>query len=285
MPTPRILERGSGWPLILIPGIQGRCEWGLPTFDALGAVGRAVTYSLADEPSSHFPWSEEDGFDNYLRQLADVIDRTTAVPPVLVGISFGGLIAAEFVARHPDRVAGLVLASAPPPTWTLPKRAQRYLLAPRLMAPVFWLGAPLRAYPEVRAAIPQPRARVGFLVDQGLRIAAAPPSSGRMARRLRWLRQATSALIAPLDVPALIVTGEPSLERVVPPESTLEYLRWLPSARVVTMAGTGHGGTVTRPLEFASHIREWLHQLPPVRSAAGPPVGASEEFVRAHRVP
>lgn len=282
MRPPRILERGSGRPLILIPGIQGRCEWGLPTLDALATMGRAITYSLADEPSSRFAWTDADGFENYLRQLADVIARTASVPPVLVGVSFGGLIAAEFAARHPDHVAGLVLASAPPPAWNLPRRAERYLVAPRLMAPVFWLGAPLRAYPEVKAAIPAPRARLGFLVDQGLRIVKAPPSSGRMVRRLRWLRQATSALTGPLDIPTLIVTGEPSLERVVPPESTLEYLRWMPSASVVTMADTGHGGTVTRPLEFASHVRTWLQHLPPARAAAATSAGHAEEFVRAH---
>lgn len=283
MAPPNILERGSGRPLIVIPGIQGRCEWGLPTVDALATMGRAITYSLADEPSSDFAWREDAGFENYLTQLADVIERTTTVPPVLVGISFGGRIAAEFAARHPGKVAGLVLASAPPPDWTLPRRAARYLIAPRLMAPVFWLGAPFRTYPEVKAAIPQPRARVGFLVDQGWRIATAPPSSGRMVRRLQWLRGSASALTKPLDLPSLIVTGEPALERVVPPEATLEYLRWLPAARVVTLSGTGHGGTVTRPLEFADHVRRWLHQqVPPAHAAR--PGGAAQEFVRAHRV-
>ena len=114
--------------------------------------------------------------------------------PLLVGVSYGGLVVAEFAARHPDRVAGLVIASAPPPTWTPDRRVRRYLAAPRLLAPAFWLGAPMRAYPELKAAIPELGARLRFALAQGRRVVTAPPSSGRMARRLEWLQQARFVL-------------------------------------------------------------------------------------------
>lgn len=266
--SPRILEAGFGRPLVLIPGIQGRCEWSLPTFDALAGLGHAVTYSLADEPTSAFPWDEAAGFENYLSQLAAVVRRTCPLPPVLVGISYGGLIAAEYAARHPEAVAGLVLASAPPPGWTLPARAQRYLKAPRLMAPVFWLGAPLRAYPEVHAAIPRAGERLRFLATQGARIAKAPASSARMVRRLRWITSSDFSLNHQLDVPAMLVTGETRLERVVPPEATLAYKTWLPQASVVTLDRTGHGGTITQPEAFASHVGRFLMHLAPARPHA-----------------
>jgi pimeloyl-ACP methyl ester carboxylesterase len=282
--APRIVERGRGRPLILIPGIQGRCEWGLRTLDALATLGHAVTFSLADEPSSGFSWRESAGFENYLAQLDEVIERTSPIPPVLVGISYGGLIAAEYLARRQGVAAGLVLASAPPPAWSLPARASRYLVAPRLMAPIFWLGAPLRAYPEVKAAIPGRRARLDFLIEQGLRIAAAPASSRRMARRLKWLAAAETALDRPLPIPSLIVTGVPALERVVPPEDTLAYRTWLPNARVVTLPGTGHGGTITRPREFAERVGEWLQSLSSARSAPDPQPTLVQERPRAHRI-
>lgn len=282
MPT-RIREAGFGRPLVLIPGIQGRFEWSVPTFDALARLGRAVTYSLADEPTSDFAWDDGAGFDNYVRQLEDVIRATCPIPPVLVGISYGGLIAAEYLARRPGAAAGLVLASAPPPGWTLPPRAQRYLRAPRLMAPVFWLGAPLRAYPEVRAAIPKVSDRLRFLAEQGTRIAKAPASSARMVRRLRWLASSRFALDRPLDVPALVVTGEPALERVVPPEATLAYTTWLPHASVVTLPRTGHGGTITQPDAFAGHVGRFLMQLAPARPQASGH-RFQQEHVRAYGV-
>ena len=280
----RIIQRGEGPPIVLVPGIQGRYEWGLPTVDALAPLGRVITFSLCDEPSSGFDWTDAAGFENYLTQLDDVLRATGVRKPLIVGISYGGLIAAEYAARHPAGVAGLVLASAPPPGWTLPARAQRYLLAPRLMAPAFWLGAPVRAYPELKAAIPSGRDRWHFVVDHGLRIAGAPASSARMVRRLRWLSSGRFSLDHPIDIPALIVTGEPGLERVVPPEDTLRYRAWLPHARVVTMAHTGHAGTVTRAEEFARLIADFMLESPgpPV---AGPPSPSAARSIRADRVP
>lgn len=257
----QIVERGRGTPIVVVPGVQGRWEWMAPTMDALAAHGRAITYSLCDEPSSGFAWSEARGFENYLGQLDDVLSTTGAEHPVLVGISYGGLVAAEFAARHPDRVAGLVIASAPPPNWTPDRRVRRYLVAPRLMAPMFWIGAPLRAYPEIKAAIPGVGERLRFAITQGLRVVAAPAAAGRMARRLRWLQEAAFAVDRPVPVPALIVTGDAALERVVPPGQTAEYLAWLPRACAVTMSHTGHSGTITKSREFAALVGEFVAGL------------------------
>lgn len=257
----RIVERGEGAPIVVVPGIQGRWEWMGGTLDALAVHGRAITYSLCDEPTSGFAWRVDREFENYLDQLDEVLAATRAERPVLVGVSYGGLIAAEYAARHAGRVAGLVIASAPPPTWKPDQRASRYLSAPRLLAPAFWLGAPLRVYPELKAAIPDSWARWQFAVVQGLRVVGAPPSSGRMARRLRWIQSAHFALDHALDVPALIVTGEAALERVVPPALTEEYLSWLPRARAVTLRGTGHGGTVTKSREFASLVHAFSAEV------------------------
>lgn len=280
---PRIIERGQGRPIVIVPGIQGRFEWGLPTVEALAALGRVITYSLADEPTSGFAWSESAGFENYLTQLADVIRATAVERPVLVGVSYGGLIAAEYAARHPSAVGALVLASAPPPAWRLPPRAERYLEAPRLMAPVFWIGAPLRVYPELKAALPDSRRRWQFAAGHGLTIAMAPASPARMVRRLRWMAAVRFSLDRAIDVPALIVTGEAGLERVVPPADTLQYRTWLPDARVVTLTGTGHNGTVMKPRQFAEAVAGLLADLPETADLAAVSNLRSEQ-VRAHRV-
>ena len=278
----RITERGHGRPIVVVPGIQGRCEWGLPTVEALARHGRVLTYSLADEPSSGSPWTDAAGFENYLTQLADVLRATNAVDPVLVGISYGGLVAAEFVARHPGQASALVVASAPPPSWRLPDRMARYLKAPRLLAPLFWLGAPVRVYPELRTALPNSTERWRLVRQHGRTMAAAPVSTARMARRLRWLAAAHFSTDRPIDLPALIVTGEPGLERVVPPADTLRYQHWMRGARVVTLAGTGHCGTVTRATAGADAVAGFLGDTPVARRAAAPAAVFPSEMVRAH---
>ena len=70
---PGIIQQGEGLPIVVVPGIQGRWEWMAPTMDALAAHGRAITYSLCDEPTSGFAWSTERGFENYRRNLEQIL--------------------------------------------------------------------------------------------------------------------------------------------------------------------------------------------------------------------
>jgi pimeloyl-ACP methyl ester carboxylesterase len=62
------------------------------------------------------------------------------------------------------------------------------------------------------------------------------------------------AAITPPQVPALVITGDPALDRVVPAAATREYLAWLPHARLATIERTGHLGFITRPEIFSELV-------------------------------
>lgn len=246
-----MVDRGSGVPFVLVPGIQGRWEWMAPTVDALAPHGRVLTFSLCDEPTSGFACVPARGFENYLEQLGAVLDMAGLERAVLVGISYGGLIAAEFAARHPDRVAGLVLASALPADWQPDRRARFYLRAPRLLSPLFCLGAPLRLYPELAAAFPEVGSRVRFSLTHGRNVLRAFLSPTRMAQRVEWATQFSFAHGARITAPTLIVTGEERLDRVVPLAVTARCAARLNDVTYATLPRTGHIGSVTRPADFA----------------------------------
>src|SRR5262245_13280819 len=135
-----LIDLGHGAPVVLIPGIQGRWEWMKPTVEALSARCRVLTFSLADEPTARAD-SEAPGFDAYVAQVRQALDQARLERAVICGMSYGGLVAAGFAARHPERVAALVMASALPPSWQLNDRARFYLRAPWLFAPLFCLGS------------------------------------------------------------------------------------------------------------------------------------------------
>ena len=50
-----MIDRGTGTPVVMMPGIQGRWEWLGPAVDALAERCRVITFSLCDEPTSGFP--------------------------------------------------------------------------------------------------------------------------------------------------------------------------------------------------------------------------------------
>jgi pimeloyl-ACP methyl ester carboxylesterase len=257
----KIIDVGSGSPIVLIPGIQGRWEWMKPAVDALAVCARVITFSLADEPTSDATFDPANGFDNYVQQVMEAIDESGLERAVICGVSYGGLIAAAFAARHPDRVSGLILVSALPPTWQPNERARFYLRAPLLLSPIFIIGA-LQMYAEIAAAAPGAFRAPLIAARQGLTALRHMFSPRRMARRVRLLGGLSLVEeLRDVRVPTLIVTGEEALDRAVPVRATREYARMWPHARQATIERTGHLGLVTRPREFAGIVTQFIKTM------------------------
>jgi pimeloyl-ACP methyl ester carboxylesterase len=253
-----IVDIGRGTPLVLIPGLQGRWEWMRPTVDALAKHHRVITFSLCDEPTSAFPCDPDKGFGNFIEQVDLALERLNVAKAVIVGVSYGGLIASEFAARRPQRVTRLVLASALHRTWQPDRLQQRYLRAPRLMSPLFVVTAPSRLRPEIAAAIPGLRDRLRFSASHSVRAVISPTTPKRMARRIAWARSHQFAAAHSVTAPALLVTGEPRLDRVLPVDVTRRYLDDIDLARHVVLERTGHIGSVTRPDDFAGVVKSFV---------------------------
>jgi pimeloyl-ACP methyl ester carboxylesterase len=253
-----LIDLGHGPPVVLIPGIQGRWEWMKPTVEALAARCRVLTFSLADEPTAGAD-IEAPGFDAYVAQVRQALDQARLERAVVCGMSYGGLVAAEFAARHPERVSALVLASALPPSWQLSDRARFYLRAPRLLAPIFCLAS-LRLYPEIAAATGSRWSGAAAAARMGIRAIRYPFHPTRMARRATLQPQIDDARLDDVRVPVLVVTGDEELDKVVPPRLTMEYVRRWPHAQHAILPRTGHLGVVTRAREFAGLLVPFAQQ-------------------------
>lgn len=255
-----IVERGAGEPLVVIPGIQGRWEYTRPAVDALAASFRVITFPLADEPSSGFAFDAARGFDSYADQVLAVLNERRIERATICGISFGGLIALRFAAAHPDRVLNLVLVSTPGPGWHLKRRHELYARMPWLAGPLFLAEAPWRLRAEVAAAFPVGGARRRFAGRQLALLLSAPLSLPRLAARARLIAASSAATwAARITCPTLIVTGEPTLDHVVPANSTTEYHHLVRGAVSMILERTGHLGSVTKPDLFASRIRDFIN--------------------------
>jgi pimeloyl-ACP methyl ester carboxylesterase len=259
-----IIDRGDGTPVVLIPGIQGRWEWMKPAVDALAERCRVITFSLADEPSSGGRFDEHHGFQCYVDQVREALDTAGIRKAAICGVSYGGLIAAAFATRHPDRASSIVLVSALPPSWKPNGRVRFYLRAPRLLAPLFMLAS-LRMYREIAAAGTGIARSVSAAVGIGWLSVTHMFSPGRMARRVHLLESLDlngelARVAARLATPALVITGEPTLDRVVPVTATHDYLRLWPHASAATISRTGHLGSMTRPVEFARLVASFAER-------------------------
>jgi len=252
-----MFSKGTGFPVAVIPGIQGRWEWMTPTIDALTAGHRVMTWSLTDLRPQRRP----DGtFLEWIHPIDQALDGAHERRVSLIGVSFGGLIAACYAARRPERVAALILVSTPAPVWT-PKPGDEFCVRhPRLAFPYFAARAIRRLLPEIyyaRSSWPQ---RVGLGAEHFRRVFQAPFTALHSAQ---WVQEWQSADItnacAQIVAPTLVVTGESHLEHVVPVEHSLQYTRLIAGAEHVVLPGTGHLGVITKPHRFAEIAGQFIH--------------------------
>ena len=253
----RIVDKGSGTPLVLIPGIQGRWEYLRGAVDELSTRHRVLTCSLPDDRP--FLRQYANPLDGFVRNLQLMLDQRRIERAVVCGVSFGGRIALRFATQHPERAMSLVLVSTPGPRWHLRESHRRFAQSPWLSFPAFLAGASDRLRREIRFALPRQSDRVRFLMKMASLAVTAPSSPARMAARALMIDGAGSVEDCRLvSCPTLVLNGERELDHVVPVDGSSEYAALIAHASSATLHGTGHQGPLLRPVEFARLITDFV---------------------------
>lgn len=104
----RVLEAGTGRPLILMHGTGGHLEAFVRNITALSATHRVIAYDYPGHGWST-PAVADLEIDAYISHLIALMDALGIDRAHLSGESLGGWVAARFAARHPQRVDRLVL--------------------------------------------------------------------------------------------------------------------------------------------------------------------------------
>jgi pimeloyl-ACP methyl ester carboxylesterase len=248
-------------PIVIVPGIQGHWEWMRPALAALREKADVRTFSLNDEDGTGDPFAQ------WVHRIDQLISETGRDRVVLIGVSFGGLVVSHYAALRPERVAALVLVSAPSPRMPLGRAEQALVSYPLATLPLFAMRGLRRLAPEVIAAKPTWVSRATFALSYGRQVLAKPIAPRQMARWVRaWQAADVATECARITAPTHIITGERQLDRVVPVTSTLDYLTLIPGASASVLAHTGHIGLVSRPHDFAARVREFLDAVDNPRS-------------------
>jgi pimeloyl-ACP methyl ester carboxylesterase len=106
-----VLEGGAGIPIVLLHGPAACAAHWMYVIPAFVVKHRVIAPDLPDHGATEVLSGELDA-ERVLDWLDELIAKTCASPPVLVGALVGGAIAARYAARYPDRVSRLVLADA-----------------------------------------------------------------------------------------------------------------------------------------------------------------------------
>ena len=102
-------DTGIGVPVVFVPGLTGSKDWFHYQKSGLSDRYRIISYNLR---RTRFRTNYNiDLLANDLKSLLNALHISSAV---IVGHSFGGLVALKFAMMHPERCAALVLCSTAP---------------------------------------------------------------------------------------------------------------------------------------------------------------------------
>jgi 3-oxoadipate enol-lactonase len=254
-------ERGvpkrAGEPaIVLLHGLLFDGGLFKPQVEPLSALGRVVVFDGPGHGKSEVPppFTLEDHTDALVEAFGELgIERA-----VLVGLSWGGMIAMRMALQYPGRVRALAL---------LDTSAEREEPARRVKFRVFISFG--RRFGVPRALVDAQLARVFFcdrtlrerpeLVERFTRTVNGFPREGIARASLAVVMRKTEVLsrLGAIRVPTLVLCGRD--DRATEPPYAERIAAGIPGARLVLLDECGHSSTIERPDEVNAALVPFVH--------------------------
>lgn len=263
--TLHAVQQGAGEDVLLLHGaLTTHHDWLAGPADALSRRNRVTALDRPGHGLSRRPRFVGTPRDQ-AAQIATGLDRLGTGPAVVVGHSFGALVALALAERFPERVAGLVLVA--PLIFPEPRLLEHGLIAPRSMPVIGPLisqlgrrsGLDRAAFEWIQVAMFSPAPvpadwKSSFPFDQVLDPDVLVHEGEDAASTLPFSPAGTMDLRR-IEAPARILIG--ARDRVVDHERQGKALaRLLPGGRFTEVEGAGHMLHHSHPDTVLRAVRE-----------------------------
>ncbi len=245
-----VLRGGSGDPLVVLHHSTGNPGW-IPFYERLA---ESFSVDVPDLPgfgqSERADWARDPR--DLAIQMSHLLDQLGLDEVCLVGLGFGGFVAAELACMNASRLASLVLIGA---AGLQPESGE--IADQMLMGHTDYFKAGFRdeaSYQE------------HFGDEMAAEFAELWDLSRVMTARVSWkpymFNRRLPFLLRDVDTPTLLIWGEE--DQIVPPICGEQYRRALPNAELELVEGAGHLVEYERPAavgdKIAAHARKALRR-------------------------
>ncbi|MCU1674863.1 MAG: hydrolase, alpha/beta fold family [Frankiales bacterium] len=249
-------EVGTGQPLVLLHAFPLSSAMWLAQREGLGHRCRVVTPDQRGFGGSDLG-DDEPSLDHCADDLAQLLDRLALDRVVLGGLSMGGYVAMAFLRRHPERVAGLVLADTKAAADPGAARANRLRIADAVLAD----GSDVLLEEVLPALLGSTTttSRAGVVGRVRGLVQAAPPAAVAWAQRAMAARPDSFDTLRGFAGPALVVVGDQDVLSPVADGKAMADA--LPAGRLAVLQEAGHLTAVETPEAFTEQVAGFLAGL------------------------
>ena len=246
-------DRGAGSPLLLVHGFPlDHTMWAGQT--ALWRKLRIIAPDLRGFGASDVT-SGAVTMEQYADDLAALLDAMQVRQPVtFCGLSMGGYVAWQFVARHRQKVDSLILCDTRAVADSPEAAAGRHQLADRVLVE----GAQVVAESMIpKLFAPQSLERNAEFVTATREVILRTRPEG-IAAALRGMakRKDVTADLGQIDVPTLVICGQHDV--ISTPTEMQQIAAAIPGAEYVEIPGAGHMTPLENPASVNAKIGQFL---------------------------
>jgi proline iminopeptidase len=253
-------EEGSGSPIILLHGGPGggHCYFH-PATSRLAARHRVIYYDMRGVYMSDPPKNRRHGVEEDTRDLEALRLFLGLKKFILLGHSYGGIVALEYALKYGDNLSRLVLCSTPV-FWTARDRSALYASSPRHQAfEKAWESCTSQKerdslYYKWNYSAPLPReakkynelSRITYTTQKSAKLMSAYEKDKYVPR---WEK------LARITIPTLLMFGKRDPD--IRPDKAINRLSAYSHIKTTVFAGCGHDLFTEKPGKFTTAINNF----------------------------
>lgn len=249
-----VVDQGAGQPLLLVHGFPLNHAMWQAQIDELSRDFRVIAPDLRGFGESEVTRGTVT-MQQYADDLAKLLEALDITEPVVFcGLSMGGYIGWQFVARHRNKLAKLIIADSRAVADNEKAAAGRKETADKVEKE----GSKVVADAMLPKLFPARDVEAGkpFVKATEAVMLAAPPAGVAAALRGMAERPDFTSQLPKIDVPTLILCG--AEDAIAPPAEMEGIAKAIPGGKYVSIAGAGHMAPLEKPAEVNAAIKAFL---------------------------